>query len=188
MVKLVIGLTGLIGSGKDEVANYLVEHYGFHSISTGDLVRAELKKLEKEINRENQQWLGAMKKKGQQDYWPSQVIKKIIDENWSYAIFNGLRFKIDYTASKKEFGDKFIVARICANKKIRLERLIERNRPGDPKNLDDLNKQEEGEFRNFDLKYIFRKRDYCITNNDGLESLYKKIDAFMTAYHVKRIR
>lgn len=41
MSKKIIGLAGSFASGKDTLAKYLVDTYGFYHISTGDIVREE---------------------------------------------------------------------------------------------------------------------------------------------------
>lgn len=41
-MKVIIGVCGLIGSGKDEVANALVEHRGFTRIAFGDALKEEI--------------------------------------------------------------------------------------------------------------------------------------------------
>lgn len=43
---MVIGLTGLAGAGKDTVADYLVEHYGFQKVAFAD----EMKRVLREMN------------------------------------------------------------------------------------------------------------------------------------------
>ena len=42
MTRKVIGLHGLPGSGKDTVADYLVEHYGFEKLAFADVLKAEI--------------------------------------------------------------------------------------------------------------------------------------------------
>lgn len=41
----IIGIAGTILSGKDSLSDYLVEQYGFMHASTGDMLRAEKKKI-----------------------------------------------------------------------------------------------------------------------------------------------
>lgn len=49
---LVIGLTGLAGTGKSTAAAYLVEHYGFHAMAFADALKSmlELHLVERSIN------------------------------------------------------------------------------------------------------------------------------------------
>src|SRR5688572_25799323 len=52
-MKKIIGIAGTFASGKDTAADYLVKHYGFLHVSTGDLIREETKRLGKSIHRDN---------------------------------------------------------------------------------------------------------------------------------------
>ncbi len=47
----IVGLAGALSSGKDSLANYLVEHRKFCHVSTGDLVRQEAQKRYGSIER-----------------------------------------------------------------------------------------------------------------------------------------
>ena len=50
---MIIGLTGSYCSGKDTVADYLVNKKGFSHISLSDIIRQELQKAGIEPTREN---------------------------------------------------------------------------------------------------------------------------------------
>ena len=50
--KVVIGLTGTIGSGKDIIAKYLVDKHGFQMVGMGDTVREEADRQGLEKTRE----------------------------------------------------------------------------------------------------------------------------------------
>lgn len=51
MNNAIIGLSGTIGSGKDTLAEYLADNYGYLHISTGDMVREEAMRREGSIER-----------------------------------------------------------------------------------------------------------------------------------------
>jgi len=46
--KMVLGLIGPIGSGKDFVADHLVKNHGFKMIGMGDVIREEVERQGKE--------------------------------------------------------------------------------------------------------------------------------------------
>jgi dephospho-CoA kinase len=54
----IIGIAGTLSSGKDTLADYLVENYGFTHVSTGDMVRAEATKRYGNIERPTLQIVG----------------------------------------------------------------------------------------------------------------------------------
>ena len=49
----IVGISGTNGAGKDELGRLLAERCGYHFHSVTDLLRAELGRQDKEINREN---------------------------------------------------------------------------------------------------------------------------------------
>lgn len=55
----IIGLAGTNGSGKDTVGQILAEKYGYLFVSVTEILRAELKRRNLEVNRENLRGLSA---------------------------------------------------------------------------------------------------------------------------------
>lgn len=55
----IVGVSGTNGAGKDVLCELLVERYGYHFHSVSDLLRDELRRQGKELNREN---MGALSK------------------------------------------------------------------------------------------------------------------------------
>ena len=55
---MIIGLTGMPGSGSNFVGDFLVEEKGFIWLSYSDILREELQKEGKEITRKAMQDLG----------------------------------------------------------------------------------------------------------------------------------
>ena len=180
MVKLVLGLTGTIGAGKDVVSEHLKQKYKFKEIHMGDLTREELKEAGLEENRENLQALSKERTdKFGQDYWSKKAAKRVESLKTDLVIINGVRRPIDVTVPKKEFGNKYKLLLIDADPKIRFERLKLRNRPGDPKTLEEFKKQEAAEHKIFDFEGTKRLVDFTIKNEAGLDILYAEVDKLM---------
>jgi len=178
MVKLIIGLTGVIGAGKTVVSDYLVKNYSFKTISSGDLVRAECKTHGLIANRENAQALAkTMVEQNGNDYWTKQIIDKIQKSNYDFIIFDGIRYSIDFDLTKKTFKSKFILIQIDTKEQLRFERMKLRNRTGDPKTISEFEKQEQNELKLFDLNYLFEKKDFVVYNNEDIDALHKQIDS-----------
>ncbi|MCX6774873.1 MAG: AAA family ATPase [DPANN group archaeon] len=180
MVKLVLGLTGTIGAGKDVVSEHLKKKYNFKEIGMGDLTREELKTTSLPENRENLQALSKERTdKFGQDYWIKKAARRVELMNANFVIMNGLRRPIDITIPKKEFGNKFKLILVDADSEIRFERLKSRNRPGDPKTLEEFKKQENAEHKLFDFDTTAKMADFVLKNEAGLEILYAEVDKMM---------
>jgi dephospho-CoA kinase len=179
-MKLIIGLAGTIGAGKDTAWDFLKEKYKFKEIIMGDLVREEAKEFGIEENRENLQSLAKEKTdKFGEDYWIHKAVKKLEKMDAERAIINGVRRPLDVLIPRQEFGDKFKAIFVDADVKIRFERLKARKRPGDPKNLDEFVTQEKNEWKQFDFEKTKSMSDYLINNDKGLKELHKQLTDLM---------
>src|SRR3972149_9767422 len=106
MVKLVLGLAGRIGAGKDTVSNYLKQK-GFLVLAIGDMVRAEAARRGLEPTRENLLRLtpDILKLPRDTDHWIKTLDGKIIVENPDLAAINGIRRKVEVENPKRDFGN-----------------------------------------------------------------------------------
>ena len=178
MVKLVLGVAGTIGAGKDTFTNYIKEKYNFQIISMGDLVREEAKQLGMLEDRETLQDL-ANKRRAEFGigYWARKAAKKISESKHELFAINGMRTPADVSSPKKVFGDKFKLLLLDATPETRFKRLKARKRLGDPKTLAEFKKQEEREWKLFDFKKTITFADFKIENEvHGHENFYKQID------------
>ena len=182
MVKLVIGVGGTIGAGKDVCTDYLKNKYGFMIIEMGDLVREELKQNGMPESRENLQFLA--KKRTDEfgiGYWARKTIQKIESLKKDFIAINGVRRPIDANLPRKVFGDKYKLIFVDADVEIRFKRLKARKRPGDPKTLAEFKKQERAEWKLFDFEHAMEKADFTIKNNtNNLDDFYKQIDEIVS--------
>lgn len=173
----VIGIVGLIGAGKDTAADYIEKKYGYQIISFRDLVKEVTEKAGLEPNRENLQLTGKKyRKKYGSDYFSQLAVKKA--KAFEKSILKEMRTKEDVELPKKVFGKSMTVINIGADKKNRFERLKKRARLGDPKSIEEFEKQEKKEA---DLGYTnaIDFADITIQNNSTFSDLYKKIDEAM---------
>lgn len=177
MVRLVLGVMGPIGSGKDTFANYLKEKHGFFATSFGDTVRAELAALGIEETRENQQKLGVEnRKKYGADYWAKKLVEKIISSGAELAVINGVRTVDDAAVPREAFGDKFKLVILDCPAEIRFARLKARKRGGDPETFEEFKKQEKAEFEKFKFSDTVKLADFTVKNDSTFEDFHKGID------------
>ncbi len=174
---MIIGIVGLIGAGKDTAADYIAEKYGYHIISFRDLVREVTEKEGLKPDRENLQVVGKKYRKIYgEDYFSRLAVQKA--ESFEKSILKEMRTKEDVELPKLVFGRTMAVINIETEKQIRFERLEKRARLGDPKTMDEFERQEKKEL---DLGYTeaIGFADMTIENNGSFGDLYRKIDKAM---------
>ena len=182
---MIIGLTGRNAAGKGEAANYLKsKEFTYYSLS--DVIREEATKRNLEHSRGNLINLGnELRTKFGPSYLAKQINKKIkeqLNQNKS------LNFVIDSIRSPFEAKElmknkDFTLVGIDAPVEIRFKRLLERNRLGDAKTLEDFKRQEERENlkndANQQLDATFKLPQKFIVNDKTLGDLHKKIDRLL---------
>ena len=176
----IIGIMGLIGSGKDAVSQYLAEKYGYEVIGMGNIVR----ELSKGIGRTNgrddlQQTQKEIVEKYGWEYFAENVVKKILKNRLDKVVINGIRRPQDAIVPKKHFGKDIVILLIDAPPKVRYERLKQRKRESDPETFEEFIRQEKNEVRLFNIEETLKYYDYKIENNGDVEKLHKTIDEFM---------
>ena len=178
----VIGMIGNIGSGKDAAADYICEKYSYRNVSMGDIVREILKREGKPETREN---LDRLQKEYTEkygtDFFAQQVLEMILFNKWRKVIISGIRRPADAEVPKEAFGEDFVLIEIEAPAEVRFERIGPgaRNRPGDPKTLEEFNKQEEGQMKFFGLGKTLDMVDHKIDNSGSKKDLQKNIDELL---------
>ncbi len=176
----VIGLIGLIGSGKDLISDYLSSKYGYSVITMGDIVREIATKLGRTHERYDLQLTQKeMTEKYGMEYFPQQVVKKIREGNVEKVVINGIRRPEDAIIPKREFGKDMLIIYVDVDPKIRFERMKLRKREGDPETFEDFKKQEENEFKFFRLEETINLADVTIDNNSTKEHVYEQIDKIL---------
>jgi dephospho-CoA kinase len=176
----VIGLFGLIGSGKDTVSEYIQQKYGYAHISMGDIVRELATQQGLEPNRDN---LARVQREQAQKHgikwFAEEVVRRIRSNKWQKVVISGIRRPEDAEVPKRAFGKDFILVQVDADPKIRFERMKSRARVGDPKTLEEFLHQEELDKKAFNFEKLKTYIDYTVTNNGTREQLQSQVDALL---------
>ncbi|MFC1625029.1 AAA family ATPase [Patescibacteria group bacterium] len=185
MSKEIIGITGTNGSGKDTLANYLVEEKGFKFMSARDFLLEEINKKKIKYSNENvREMLIEVANDLRDEHGPSyiteQLFKKANEESKDEKIaFGSLRTpgEIIYLREK---GNCLIVG-VGAFWFIRYLRIIKRKGITDRIGPIKFLRQELKERKNDDpnkqnLRKCEEMSDYVIKNNWSLKRFNKKID------------
>ncbi|HDD70743.1 MAG TPA: hypothetical protein ENF94_01130 [Candidatus Woesearchaeota archaeon] len=179
---MIIGLTGSYCSGKDTIANMLIERDFLH-ISLSDLLRNEMKKKNIKITRASLiRFANDLRKK----FGPGVLARVAFNSmmpNTNYVI-SSIRNLFELEVLKS--GKNFIHVHIEAPAKIRFERLLKRkDRPEDDKlktfkDFVEYEKKEQGDDPlKQQLHIVSQNPDVIIRNDKSLDVLKKKVNKFL---------
>jgi len=139
--KLVLGLTGMPGSGKSLVVDVAKEQ-NYEVISMGDVVREETSRRKLELTPEN---VGKVMLALRREEGPAVVAKRCLPRiaaaKGSKIIVDGIR-SLDEVDELKRNLAKFTHIGVHAGPETRFQRLFNRARPDDPKNWEDFNERD----------------------------------------------
>lgn len=172
----VVCVIGQPGSGKDALANYLVEKKTFCHISTGDIIREEMKKKNIPTDRESMRFFSAKKRKEVGNNYPADIaLGKIAGD----TVVSGPRNFAEVKVFKSKFGKNFILVAVSAPVEVRYERVKNgRSREGDNITLGEFRKQERAEYSSgtHDLNRLLSVADFVIDNSGTKEEMFAKMD------------
>lgn len=189
-----IALTGKFRAGKDQVARYLTEKYGYTRFAFGD----ELKRYAHELfggsnakQRELYQWFGQTMRQRDPDIWVRKCFENItaVEESKyrrAYSVVNvetgetvldvpadPLRAVITDVRQPNEFDrcrdEGYVIIRVTAPDSLRIERARSAGDKFDAKTLDH---ETERCVDGFDV-------DYEIENSGTVDDLYVLVDSLM---------
>lgn len=167
--KLIIGLTGLPGSGKSLVVKTARE-LGFDVIVMGDVVREETANRGLEPTPAN---VGTVMLELRETNGPGVIAKKCIPKielNDSQTIvIDGLRSYVEAEIFMKRFSN-FILVTVHSPPKIRFERLSIRNRSDDPKDWKVFKERDKREL-GIGIGNAIAQSEYVIINDGTIETL-----------------
>ncbi|MBU4311394.1 MAG: AAA family ATPase [Candidatus Omnitrophica bacterium] len=173
---MVIGLTGPNAAGKGEAAIYIKsKSFIYHSLS--DILREEAKKSGIEPSRENLINLGnELRRKNGPAFLAVRAMKRLAAAE--DHIVDSIRNPGEIEALRKT--KDFILLGIDGPVETRFNRILKRNREGDPKTLEEFIKKEAEENKaateNQQLNNCLEKADEIIINDSTIEEFHKKID------------
>lgn len=183
---MIIGITGLIGSGKGAVAQYVVSK-GFLLLGHSAIISEEVRKRGLPITRDNQVLVAnEVRRTEGADAWAKKLIAQI-EPHKNYVV-EGFRNVAEVQAFRK-LAD-FTLIGVAAGSKRRFAWLCARKRLGDPLTWDAFRHVEQRDFLQADPAgqqnaLCFSLADYYITNEGTLEELYAKVDVFLMNIKIK---
>lgn len=185
MKKIIIGLVGETGSGKDTVAEYLEKEYGAKLMRFADPIKDTLSIYFDKLSKEDQQWLYLVfKARFGEDILSRAMAKRVEDSKDELIIINGVRMPSDYDFVKNYEGAQVLYVTI--DQKIRWERIANRGEKSDDKisfeKFQELDRQETEKY----IPEIGAKADKTIRNEKDLNYLLTEVDNYMNELGVSR--
>ncbi len=178
---MIIGLTGSYCSGKDTVAEYLLNKRGFLHFSLSDELRKVLKSKNIEPTRENLIRIGTeLRTKEGNGILAKMALEKMKGE--SDYIVTSIRHPSEVEELKK--NKTFTLINVDAPAELRFERMKKRNRKGDPETFKEFLEMEKRESQCSGSGQQLKKtaelaETNFINDSSSLPELYKKIDSLL---------
>lgn len=174
--KIILGLTGLMGSGKGTVVEYAVRKYGASAYSFSTILRDLLKRLHLDISRHNLQKLSlSLRQTFGEDLLARVMAADAGDDNSAVIVIDSIRRLDDIIFLKK--NPAFRLARIVAGEKIRYNRIVERgeNRGDEKKTYTEFQEDHKANTE-VTIPPLMAEADIEIDNNGSLDDLYAQVD------------
>src|SRR5262245_33782678 len=176
---MLIGLTGRNAAGKGEVAGYLRQK-SFYYYSLSDVIRDEIRSRGDEPTRERLIVVGnELRQKYGSNVLAERTLAKIEDDK--HYIIDSIRNPAEVEAFRA--AKHFKLIRVDAPAEVRFQRIVNRHRESDPKTWEEFtlleNREAEGDDTSQNLVKVELMADCALTNDAGLEKLYRQIDELL---------
>lgn len=179
--KIIIGFTGLMGSGKGVSVDYLVKKHGFVADALSNRITEEIIKKGEEVNRITlPQTAGELRQKFGPEVLAERTWGKIMAENPNRVALDGIR-SIEETNFLKKLPNFYLIA-IVVDQKLRFERLTKRIVPGrtEPQTWEEFLAAEERDTKyGMNIPGSMKLADFQITNEGTEKEFFQKLDKIL---------
>ncbi|MBN3037303.1 MAG: AAA family ATPase [Candidatus Diapherotrites archaeon] len=172
---MIIGLCGPAQSGKDTVAAYMAERYGFVELSfSRDVLDAELKRRGKRVTKLARMRLGDELREN--EGMDALAKRLLLQADRPRIVISNFRSpqEVEFIRGKTpSFHMIFIDAS--------LDKRFSRRSSIDPRGLATFKKRDEIDAKKKGMDAVFIMADYVVDNNGTLEDLYAQVDEVMAS-------
>lgn len=180
---IILGFVGPLAAGKGTACKYLTEHYNATIYKFSAPLRDVLKRLYRDVTRENLQNLSsALRQTFGDDLLASVIAGDVKTGTSAIMAVDGVR-RLPDIAHLKDI-DGFALVSITADQKTRWERMVKRGENADDstKTFEQfvLDEQREAEIH---IAEVAKTAQFAIDNNGSPEQLYSQIDEIIKAIH-----
>ncbi len=175
---MIIGITGLLASGKNEAAQYLQSKHQFAQRSYGDMIRAELTEIGTPLGRDTEFEHGnRQRQQFGPAYWSKKILDSIIpDQN---VVIEGIRNLSELALLESQ--PNFHLIAVEAPLEVRFKRLIDRAKTGDPITLEQMKAKEDREAHSDDptkqsIADCMKRAQFHVDNSSNEQHLHLQLD------------
>jgi len=166
MLKLVILITGLPGSGKSTAAEFIKKNFNAAVFHSGDVIRDEIKRRGLKYTPETDAFFAHwFHIGGRERLIANRTWDKVKKSKKKIAVIEGFRSSETLYHFKRASKTRLIVIFIKASFKVRVKREIKRKRFGKAETIDYLRSRERLEKDHGILKLI-KKADFVVDNSN----------------------
>ncbi len=177
---MIIGLTGMPGSGKTTIAKYLKEKYNFSLVSMSDAVKEKMKSESVEINNDSLRSFS----QGLRDKFGMDIAARLtvdyIKHRTDNICIDGIRGPDEIRYFKEHMDGRFYVIGLVSESETRYERLMDRGRADDPHTVEGLKERDQKEIR-FGIPEALKIVDFTVSNTASIRELEEKIDSIINS-------
>jgi len=173
---LTLGLVGEPLTGKDTLAAYLVEQYGFVHVSTGDFVRFYI--LENNLGEPTRPLLKHVANKLRTEHGPDYFAQLALRNEATHLVISGLRNPHEVAAIRSAGGT---ILALTAPLEVRYARAQERGRATDNLSFEEFKRQQTAEDTSSNpnaqnMAEVLAMADISLSNTAGRIALHQHID------------
>lgn len=143
--RMVLGLTGMPGSGKGEIAS-VARELGIPSFSLGDVVR-EFHAMAPYMDRPEDigTFANSERERIGDDVWARRLVDRIDQGPFEVVLIDGVRSLFELEVFRSRWGDDFRTISVHSSPGTRFSRLLARGREDDPSDRSDFDVRDRRE-------------------------------------------
>ena len=178
MAKIIIGLVGETGSGKDTVAHYLKRRYDVQLLRFSLPLKKTLDLFFNKSSKKDQSWLYSVFKERFGEDVLHQGVRRYVEQHDGLMCVNGMRMMKDLDFIRS-FKNNYVVY-VTADQELRWKRVVGRGEKSDDRqSLEDFQKFESTAETEKNIPAIGAKADFVIKNDGTMDDLLWQVDDAM---------